>query len=163
VPFSLAVGEGDAAGEGLAAGPDLTAGIVSVAPLGDTDEDGDGLAAVEVELGAGSQPAAKTIESIVRSSIAVRPMKFVFGVSIRFCLVSGRLKSEVILARTPIRSNRCSHRSLAGMAQLGCTKILIHELRCIVSERGSRSAGAVSSEQWAVSSEVSTISWDARV
>ena len=149
----MAAGEGDAAGEGLAAGLDFTAGGASVAPLGAADVDGDGLAVFgEFELTAGSQPAAKAIESIVTSRSALRLMKLIFGVSISFCLVSGRLKSEAIIARARISSNRCSHRSFTGMAQWGRTKTLIHQLRCIVSERGSHAAGAVGSVQWAVGS-----------
>ncbi len=63
---------------------DFSAGVVSVAPLGEAD-DGDGLAVFgEVELLAGSQPAAKTIESMVRSRSAVRLMTFIFGVRISF-------------------------------------------------------------------------------
>ena len=152
VPLALPAGEGEAAGEGLAAGLDFTAGVVSVGPLGEADVDGDGLAVFgEFELFAGSQPAANPIERTVRSMSAVRLMKFVFGVRINFCLVSRRLKSEVIIARSPISSNGRSHRGFVGMAQWDCTKILIRELRCMVSERRAsrQEQCAVGSGQWA--------------
>ncbi len=64
---------------------DFSAGVVSVAPLGEADVDGDGLAVFgEVELLAGSQPAAKTIESIAGSRSAVRLMIAIFEVRISF-------------------------------------------------------------------------------
>jgi hypothetical protein len=83
IPLVLTVGEDDLAGEGLAAGLGF-AGVVSVA-LGEADIEGDGLAAFgELELLAGSQAAANTSQSIVRSRSAVRLMMLVFGVRISF-------------------------------------------------------------------------------
>ena len=118
VPLPLAVGEGDASGEGLAAGLDFTAGVVSVAPLGEAEVDGDGLAVVGVfELLVGSQPTAKAIDSIDRDSSAERLMMFIFEVSIGFSSVSRELKSEVIIALAPFSSNGRSHRGFRGMAQ----------------------------------------------
>lgn len=80
----MALGEGDAAGEGLAAGLGLFAGALSVAPVGDADVDGEGLAVFEFELLAGSQPVANTIESVVRSRRAARLIMFMFGEFISF-------------------------------------------------------------------------------
>jgi hypothetical protein len=79
-PGALPLGEGDAAAEGLAAGLGLVAG--AVAPL---EEAGEGLAVFgEFELLAGSQPAANRIEEIVRSRSAVRLIRFIFVVLIKF-------------------------------------------------------------------------------
>jgi hypothetical protein len=79
----FAFGEGDASGEGLAAGLGLVAEALSAGPLGEAEVVGEGLAALgEFELLPGSQPAAKTIENVVRSSRAVRPIMFMFGVII---------------------------------------------------------------------------------
>jgi hypothetical protein len=125
----LALGECDAAGEGLAAGLGLFAGALTVA-LGEGDVDGEGLAVLEESklfTGSVAQPAANTIENIVRSRSAVRLIMFMFGVLISFCLVSARLKSEMIVARPPISSNGCSHSSFAGMAHPGCTETLLQE------------------------------------
>lgn len=83
-PFALA-GEGDAVGEGLAAGLELVAG--AVVPLGEADVDGDGLAVFggfELLTGSAAQPAANTIENVVRSRSAVRLIMFSFGVVISF-------------------------------------------------------------------------------
>lgn len=94
VPDALAFGEGDAAGDGLA-GLEVVAGVFSIAAAGEAD--GEGLAAAgEFELLAGSvaQPAANTIENIVRSRSAVRLMMLMFAVLISFCLVSARLKAR---------------------------------------------------------------------
>jgi hypothetical protein len=71
------LGEGDATGEGLAAG----LGLFTGAPLAPDD----GLAVVGVfELFSGSvvQPAENAIESVARSSSAVRLIKLTFGVVI---------------------------------------------------------------------------------
>ena len=104
---------GDAVGDGLATGLGLDAGAVS----GVLDETaGDGVAVGELVLVAGSQAAAKAIETTASSSRADRPSMFVLVVFIRLCLVSGRLKSETIIARWLIGSNGCSHTSLAGIS-----------------------------------------------
>jgi len=123
----LALGEADAAGEGLAVGLGLFAGALAAA-VGEGDVYGEGLAVFgEVELLTGSvaQPAANTIENVVRSKRAVRLI--MLGVLIGFCLVPARLKSRMIIARPPIGSNGCSHRSFAGMAHSGCTETLMKE------------------------------------
>jgi hypothetical protein len=110
-PLALALGEGDAAGEGLAAGLGVAE---AVAPL---DEAGEGLAVFgEVELLAGSQPAANPIEEIVRSRSAVRLIRFIFVVLISFGLGRARLKSGIIIARWLISSNGRSHRSFGGIS-----------------------------------------------
>jgi hypothetical protein len=89
----LALAVGDAVGEGLAAGLGLVAGVVSVAPLGDADVEG--LAAFgEFELLTGSQPAAKTIEEIVRSRSAVRLTWFIVGVLISFLPRSSKIEKR---------------------------------------------------------------------
>ncbi len=81
----FALGEGDAAGEGLRLGLGLFAGALPVAPLVEGELDGDGLAvAGEFELLTGSQPAANTIERIVRRRRAARLIMFIFGVLISF-------------------------------------------------------------------------------
>lgn len=81
----LALGEGDAVGEGLAAGLGLVAGALSVATPGDVDGEGPAVAG-EFALLAGSaaQPAAKTIENVVRSRSAARLIMFMFVVVISF-------------------------------------------------------------------------------
>lgn len=73
----LAVGEGDAAAGGLAAGLGLVAGVVSAGVVGDDEVAGDageGLAAVGVELTAGSaaQPTANRIVESVKVNSAAR-------------------------------------------------------------------------------------------
>jgi len=89
-PGALPLGEGDAAGEGLTAGLGLGAG--AVAPL---DEAGEGLAVFgEFELLAGSQPAANTIEEIVRSRSAVRLIMFIFVVLISFLPRSSKIEKR---------------------------------------------------------------------
>jgi len=96
-PRPLALGEGDAASAGLAAGLGLLAGALSVAPLGEADVDGDGLAVFgEFELSTGSvaQPAANTIENIVRSRSAVRLIMFMFGVLISFLPRSSKIEER---------------------------------------------------------------------
>jgi hypothetical protein len=121
--LAFALGEGDASGEGLAAGLGLVAGALSAGPLGEADVLAEGLAVLgEFELLPGSQPAAKTIENVVRSSRAVRPMMFMFGVIISFGLVSARLKSMLIIAPAPISSNGCSHRRFAGISAQSAPK-----------------------------------------
>lgn len=81
----LALAEGDAEGEGLETGLGLTAGALPLAPLGDVDVAGEGLAVVvEFELSAGSQPAEKAIEAIARSRIAARLTVIRFRVLIVF-------------------------------------------------------------------------------
>ncbi len=83
----MALGEGDAAGEGLADGLGLVPGALSVAPLGDLDVAGEGLAVAGVfELLSGSvaQPAANIIEDIATRRRAVRLIMFMFGVLIGF-------------------------------------------------------------------------------
>lgn len=88
----LAFGEadlagGDAIGEGLAAGLAVFTGAVVVGPAGEAEVDGAGLAVVGVFAlfsGSVAQPAAKAIESVARSSSAVRLIKFMFGVVISF-------------------------------------------------------------------------------
>ena len=113
----LALGEGDAAGEGLAEGLGLLAGALPVA-LGEGDVDGEGLAVIgEVELLTGSvvQPAASTIENVVRSASAVRRTMSMFGVLISFYLVPPRLKSGMMIAQPLSGSNGCFHRSLRGI------------------------------------------------
>jgi hypothetical protein len=83
--LAFALGEGEASGEGLAAGLGLVAGAPSAGLLGEADVVGEGLAVLgEVELLPGSQPTAKTIENVVRSSRAVRLIMFMFGVINRF-------------------------------------------------------------------------------
>lgn len=83
--LAFALGEGEASGEGLAAGLGLVAGAPSAGLLGEADVVGEGLAVLgEFELLPGSQPTAKTIENVVRSSRAVRLIMFMFGVIIRF-------------------------------------------------------------------------------
>ena len=114
---------GDAAGEGLAAGLEMVAGVFSIAAAGEAD--GEGLAAAgEFELLAGSvaQPAANTIENIVRSRSAVQLMMLSFAVPISFCLVSARLKSETMIAREHISSNGRSHRSSGGISAQSAPK-----------------------------------------
>jgi hypothetical protein len=71
----LAFGAGDAAGEGFTTGLGVVAGILCVAPVGEDDTAGDGVAPGEVELSAGSQPAANMIENVATSRIAVRLIK----------------------------------------------------------------------------------------
>ena len=83
--MAFALGEGDASGEGLAAGLGLVAGALSAGPLEEADVVGEGLVVLgEFELLPGSQPAAKMIENVVRSSRAKRPIMFMFGVIISF-------------------------------------------------------------------------------
>ena len=135
-PLVLALGEGDAAGEGLGLG--VLAGAPSVAPLGETAVDGEGLAVVgEFELSTGSvaQPAANTSEAIVRSSSAVRLIMSMFGVLISFSLISTRLKSGMIIARPPISSNGCSHRSFAWIAAWSAPKPSFSKTACTINER----------------------------
>lgn len=84
----LAFGEGDAAGDGLRTGLAVVSGVFCVGVLwGVPWEDGvagDGLAAVGVELTAGSvaQPAANRIEESVRVKSAVRRTTLMFDVVI---------------------------------------------------------------------------------
>jgi hypothetical protein len=81
------LGEGDAAGEGLWAGLELLAGALPVAPVGEGDTDGDGLVVCgefELSLGSVAQPAANTIENIVRSRSTVRLIKLMLGFFIIF-------------------------------------------------------------------------------
>lgn len=76
----LALGEADAAGEGLATGLGLFTGVPVAGGV-----DGEGLAllgAVELLTGSAAQPAANTIDNIVRSRSAVRLIMFTFGVLI---------------------------------------------------------------------------------
>ena len=88
----LALGEadlagGDATGEGLATGLAVFTGVVVVGAAGDADVDGAGLAVVGVFAlfsGSVAQPAANAIESVARSTSAVRLIKFMFGVVISF-------------------------------------------------------------------------------
>jgi hypothetical protein len=134
----LALGEGDAAGEGLAAGLALFAGAVPVAPLGEDDVDGDEVSVFgEVELLAGSvaQPAANRNEKIVTRRSALRLIKFRFGLLISLPR-SARLKSEVIIARSPISSNGCSHRSFGGISAWAALKPSFSKRACTISERG---------------------------
>lgn len=77
--LALGVAAGDATGEGLGTGLGLVAGTVSVPAVGEDDmagDTGEGLAAVGVELAAGSvaQPAANRIVESVRANSAVRVM-----------------------------------------------------------------------------------------
>ena len=93
--MALALGEGDVVGEGVAAGLELVAGAVSVAPLGEADVDGAGLAVFgEFELLAGSQPAANPIETIVISRSAVRLIMFIFGLLIIFLPRSSKIEKR---------------------------------------------------------------------
>ena len=96
-PLGLAVGEGEAAGEGLAAGLDLVAGAVRVVSLGEADVDGAGLAVFgEFELltGSAAQPAANTIEDIVRRITAVRLIMFSFDVVISLLPRSSKIEKR---------------------------------------------------------------------
>jgi hypothetical protein len=91
--LALTVGEGDAVGEGLTAGLGLFAAL-PVSPLDDADADGLG-AACKFELLTGSsvpQPAAKAIESLIKSRSAVRLSMFMFGVLIIFVPRSNRIE-----------------------------------------------------------------------
>jgi hypothetical protein len=143
----FAFGEGDASGEGLAAGLGLVAGALSAGPLREAEVLGEGLGALgEFELLPGSQPAAaKTIENVVRSSRAVRPMMFMFGVIISFGLVSARLKSMLIIAPAPISSNGCSHRRFAGISAQSAPKPSFSRegLARLANAGQEQSAGAV--------------------
>ena len=85
-PDVFSLGEGDATGEALGPGLGLFTGV-AVAPLGEgAEEAGELTAAGEFELSAFSvaQPAATTIERIVRSKRAVRLTVFMLGVLISF-------------------------------------------------------------------------------
>jgi len=92
----LAVAEGDAAAAGLAAGLALVAGAVSVGVVGVDEiagDAGDGLAAVGVELTAGSaaQPTANRIVESVRVNRAARVIFEVFIVVVpRFSKIEKR-------------------------------------------------------------------------
>jgi len=82
----LAFGEGDAAGDGLRTGLAVVSGACCVGVLCEAGVVGDGLAAVGVELTAGSvaQPAANRIDESVRVSSAARRITLVFEVVILF-------------------------------------------------------------------------------
>ena len=110
VPGVLVLAEGDAAGEGLATELGVLTGALTV-ELGEGDAAA-GLAVGVVASLTGSlaQPAANAIEVIVRRRSAVRLILFIFEVLITFCLVRARLKSGMMIARTLIASNGCSHR-----------------------------------------------------
>jgi hypothetical protein len=132
----LAFGEGDAAGEGLVAGLGLVAGALSPALPGEGDVDGDAFAVGMLELLSGSvvQPDANRNKNVDRSSSAVRLI--VFGVVISFLPRSARLKSGTMIARAPISSNGCSHRSFKGISARYAPKPSLIESACTISERG---------------------------
>ena len=115
----MALGEADAAGEGLAGGLGLFTGVLAVA--GGVDGEGLALGVVELLTGSAAQPAANTIDKIVRKRSAVRLIIFMFGVLI-FFLVRARLKNEIIIARPLIGSNECSHRRFAGISRRSALK-----------------------------------------
>lgn len=123
-PGVLVFAAGDAAGEGLAAG----LGVLVVA-LGERDVVAAGLAVGVVESLTGSlaQPAANPIGTMARSKSTVRVIRFILEVLITFCLVRARLKSEMMIARTLITSNGCSHRRFAGDLRFVCTESLVFE------------------------------------
>lgn len=122
-PGVLVLAEGDAAGEGLATGLGVVTGAVTVT-LGEGDAAVDGLAVGVVESLTVSleQPAAKAIEMIVRRRSAVRLILFIFEVLITLCLVRSRLKSGMMIARTLIASNGCSHRRCGGISAWAAPK-----------------------------------------
>ena len=122
MPGVLVLAAGDAAGEGLATGLGVLTGVVTVT-LGE-DDAAAGLAVGVVDSLTGSlaHPAANAIETIVRRRRAVRLILFIFEVLITFCLVRARLKSGMIIARTLIASNGCSHRTSAGISAWAAPK-----------------------------------------
>ena len=135
----MALGEDDAAGEGLAAGLGLFVVVVTVA-LGEGDVDAVGLAAFGVFAsltGSVAQPAANAMEAIVRSRIAVRLIMLMFGVLISFCLVPARLKSRMMIAQSPIRSNGRSHRRFVGTSARSAPKPSFSKSACTINERES--------------------------
>jgi hypothetical protein len=114
-PGALAFGAGDTAGDGLAAGLEVATGVLVALGEGDVAA-GEGLAVGGVDSITGSvaQPAAKPIETVARSRSAVRLMRFSFELLINLFLVRARLKSGMMIARTGVSSNECSH------SRLGC-------------------------------------------
>jgi hypothetical protein len=83
----LALGEGDVTGEGLAAGLESFTGAVPVGPAGEEEVEGEGRAAFGVFglfSGSVAQPAANTIENMVRSRSAVRLIRLMLGFFISF-------------------------------------------------------------------------------
>ena len=82
----MAFGEGDAADDGLRTGLGAVSGVFCVGVLWEDGAAGDGLAAVGVELTAGSvaQPAANRIEESVRVKSAVRRITLMFEVVMIF-------------------------------------------------------------------------------
>jgi hypothetical protein len=123
VPGVLVLAEGDAAGEGLATVLGVFTGVVTVT-LGEGDAAAAGLAMGVVDSLTGSlaQPTANAIETIDRRTRAVRLILFIVEVLIMFCLVRARLKSGMMIARTLIASNGCSHRTSAGISAWSALK-----------------------------------------
>ena len=116
VPGVLVLAAGDAAGEGLDTGLGVVTGVVTVT-LGEGDAAA-GLAVGVVESLTVSleQPAANAIETVVSRRSAARLILFIFEVVITLCLVRARLKSGMMIARTLIASNGCSHRRFVGIS-----------------------------------------------
>jgi hypothetical protein len=108
-PGALVLAEGDAAGEGLEV---LTGVLVA---LGE-GEAAAGLGVGVVTSGSLAQPAANAIDVIVSRRSAVRVILLTFEELITLCLVRARLKSGMMIARTLITSNGCSHRRWRGIS-----------------------------------------------
>jgi hypothetical protein len=115
----------EATGDGLAAGlavePGVVAGAAGVVLAGEGAVAGDDVVAGEFELelvaGSSAQPTAKAIARTAGSNNMVRLKSFVFELLI-FFLVRARLKSTMMIARSQIGDNECSHRSSAGSTAL---------------------------------------------
>jgi hypothetical protein len=94
----LTTGDGEATGEAVGLG--LVAGVVKVL-LGEAVGEGDDVTVSEVELFAGSQAAANSVNRIVGSSSA-RLIDLVFRLLIRFLPRSNKIEKREDVARTRV-------------------------------------------------------------
>jgi hypothetical protein len=108
-PGVLVLADGDAAGEGLATGLAVITGVLVALGEGDAAAEGLTVAGVDSVAGSAAQPAAKPIDTVARSRSAARLMQFIFELLIILFLVRARLKSRMMIARTRVSSNECSH------------------------------------------------------
>jgi hypothetical protein len=136
VPGVLALGEADAAGEGLAAGLGAFTGVLTVAG----DVDGEGLAVFgvfESLTGSVAQPAANTIDNIVRSRSAVRLIMVVFGVLI-FLPRSSKIEKRDDDCSTADCEQWVFPQTFRGDLRSVCTETLVFKKRaCTISERAA--------------------------